>query len=527
MLVDATNAQELPDVLNAPVVIIGAGTVGLFLAVSLARSKIPTILIDAGGRVADTARSGQTAVSVGKVHTGTMLGRAFGLGGTSTLWAGQLAEFDEWDLTVPGREWPIAYSELKKCYEHVYAALNIKPQIFVKLGQILEKDERSVSGVERFCTPFLPQQNFALRFKADIQSNPLLKVILNATANNILFAGSKANAVRAVAPGGRKIQISGQSFVFACGTLEICRFFLSTQRRSDVPWKHNRNIGAYFQDHISGKVGDVQITDEKKFRDNFEPGFISVHKYHAKLRYSATTKRPPFSGMNGYFRYASNVSENIDNLKFVVRTFKSGVAYSKLSRLPADIWSLGSSIFPLAVRFARDRRILAFMDKGVKFEVLGEQIPVADSAIRLLEEDPRPDGLYRAEVHWKVDGGEIPHIRDFVLRSNAWLQENKLASISIDERLLQGDRSILEEFDDFYHQCGGMCMSPSDSSGVVDSNCRVWGTSNVYVAGASVFPSSSHANVTLTALALTGRLASHLERSRQWSVSRLQIPASR
>jgi len=196
MLLDATNAQELPDVLNAPVVIIGAGTVGLFLAVSLARTKIPSILIDAGGRVADTARSGQTAVSVGKVHTGTMLGRAFGLGGTSTLWAGQLAEFDEWDLTVPGREWPIAYSELKKCYEHVYAALNIKPQIFVKLGQILEKDEKSVSGVERFHTPFLPRQNFALRFKADIQSNPLLKVILNATANDILFAGSKANAVR-------------------------------------------------------------------------------------------------------------------------------------------------------------------------------------------------------------------------------------------------------------------------------------------------------------------------------------------
>ena len=28
----------------------------------------------------------------------------FGLGGTSTLWGGQLAEFDEMDLTAPGRE---------------------------------------------------------------------------------------------------------------------------------------------------------------------------------------------------------------------------------------------------------------------------------------------------------------------------------------------------------------------------------------------------------------------------------------
>ncbi len=512
MLLDATNGEELPDVLSAPVVIIGAGTVGLFLAVSLARSKIPTVLVEAGGRVADTVRSRQTAVSVGKVHHGTTLGRAFGLGGTSTLWRGQLAEFDEWDLTAPGREWPIAYSELKGWYEHAYAALNIKPQTFVKLGQILENDEKSQSGVERFCTFWLPQQNFALRFRADIQSNPLLRVVLNATVNDILFAGSKATAVRAVGPGGREIQISGESFVFASGTLETCQFFLSTQRRSDVPWKHNRNIGAFFQDHYAGKVGDVRITDEKSFRDNFEPGFVSVHKYHAKLRYSATTKRPPFSGMAGYFHFVSSVSENIDNLKFVIRTFKSGAAYSKLSRLPADIWALGGALYPLALRFARDRRILAFMDKGVEFHVLGEQIPVADSAIRLLDKEPHSDGLYRAEVHWKLDGGEIAHIRDFVLRSNAYLQEKKIACISIDERLLQGDRSMLEQFEDYYHQCGGMCIAASASSGVVDSDCRVWGASNVYVAGASVFPSSSHANCTLTALALAGQLAFFLEK---------------
>lgn len=372
----------------------------------------------------------------------------------------------------------------------------------------------------------MPQQNFASRFKAEIRTNPLLKVILNASVNDIVFSGSKAAAVDALARSGRKFQISGRSFVFACGTLEACRFFLSTRRRSAVPWKHNRNVGAFFQDHYGGKVGSVHIIDEKSFRDNFEPGFISGHKYQTKLRYSAATTRPPFSGMAGYFRFASDVSENIDNLKFVVRTLKSGAAYSKLSRVPADIWSLGSAIFPLAVRFARDRRILAFMDKGVEFEVLGEQIPIAGSAIGLANEEPQPDGLYRAEVRWKLDGGEIAHIRDFALRSNAYLQENKIASININERVLRGDSSILDEFEDFYHQCGGMCIGASNSTGVVDSDCRVWGTANVYIAGASVFPSSSHANCTLTALALTARLASLLERSSQCNASRLEIPAS-
>jgi choline dehydrogenase-like flavoprotein len=45
------------------------------------------------------------------------------------------------------------------------------------------------------------------------------------------------------------------------------------------------------------------------------------------------------------------------------------------------------------------------------------------------------------------------------------------------------------------------------AGGVTDPNCRVWDTANVYVAGASVFPTSSHANCTLTALALGARLA--------------------
>ena len=83
--------------------------------------------LETGGYVAGTSRSGQTAVSLGRSYSGVTLGRAFGLGGTSTLWSGQLAEFDEVDLAAPGREWPIEYSELQLWYEHVYAFLKIKP----------------------------------------------------------------------------------------------------------------------------------------------------------------------------------------------------------------------------------------------------------------------------------------------------------------------------------------------------------------------------------------------------------------
>jgi choline dehydrogenase-like flavoprotein len=53
-------------------------------------------------------------------------------------------------------------------------------------------------------------------------------------------------------------------------------------------------------------------------------------------------------------------------------------------------------------------------------------------------------------------------------------------------------------------------MSEDPSNGVVDSNCRVHGVQNLFVAGSSVFPSVGFSNPTLTIIALTCRLADHL-----------------
>jgi choline dehydrogenase-like flavoprotein len=511
MILDARNLHEAPDFLDVPVVIVGAGTVGLFLALSLARAKISTVVVETGGYVADNSRSRKTAVSLGRPHAGVTLGRAFALGGTSTLWAGQLAEFDEMDLLAPGREWPIEYSELRRWYEHVYGFLKVKP-IKLPANACEVAGEQHEHGIERFVTTFMSRPNFALLFRADINANPFLTVILNATANDILFEGLKATALRVGVPSGRHITISGRTFVIASGTLETNRFFLSTQRRSDVPWSHNKNIGTYFQDHFAGRVAKVRMLDEQKFRDYFESYFVSGVRFRPKLRNVAGFERPAYSGMVGFFTYLSQLQESFDNLKLLARTIRSGIDFSKIRTLPADLWSLGGALFPLAIRFARDRRIMVLMDRGVDFIVQSEQIPTADSVVRLIDEEPQQDGLFRLALYWRLDGGETDNIRDFTCRVDKYLRKEGIASLEIDKRLLHGDPSILEHFDDMYHQAGGMCMGSSATSSVVDSDCRVWGTANVYVAGASVFPTSSHANITLTALALTARLASFLEK---------------
>ena len=65
------------------------------------------------------------------------------------------------------------------------------------------------------------------------------------------------------------------------------------------------------------------------------------------------------------------------------------------------------------------------------------------------------------------------------------------------------------------HHMGTTRMGGSADHSVVDSDCRVHGVKNLYVASSSVFPTSGHANPTLTIVALALRLADHLVASNE------------
>jgi choline dehydrogenase-like flavoprotein len=60
-----------------------------------------------------------------------------------------------------------------------------------------------------------------------------------------------------------------------------------------------------------------------------------------------------------------------------------------------------------------------------------------------------------------------------------------------------------------HHMCSTR-MHVDPTLGVVDADGRVHGTANLYCAGSSVFSTGGYANPTLTALALTTKLADHL-----------------
>jgi choline dehydrogenase-like flavoprotein len=71
-------------------------------------------------------------------------------------------------------------------------------------------------------------------------------------------------------------------------------------------------------------------------------------------------------------------------------------------------------------------------------------------------------------------------------------------------------KEIFNQDDAINHHIGTTRMATSRSNGVVDSNLKCFDFDNLYIAGSSVFPTSSIVNPTFTIVALSLRLGEYL-----------------
>ena len=75
----------------------------------------------------------------------------------------------------------------------------------------------------------------------------------------------------------------------------------------------------------------------------------------------------------------------------------------------------------------------------------------------------------------------------------------------------EGANDFLEKAVGAGHQMGTTRMDDDPARGVTDGNAKVHHTSNLYVAGSSLFPRCGWSNPTLTIVATSIRLADHLK----------------
>ncbi len=494
---------------NPDVAIVGAGAVGIALAVMLARRGVQVTLIEGGPAKPPVGyRAANAAGSTGRPHLGLSEGRMKALGGTTRLWGGQLMAFSANDLapdTYPGKPgWPIPQAELAAATDRALDLLGIPTALKDPAAVYRSATGGSPDMGEDLAiaiAAWLPQPDFARLFAADLQHNPNLTVLTDTKLSHVQFPEPGRPGLLVLAGDELHRAIKPRQIVLANGTFELVGTLLRTaQQAPQCGFADNPHIGRWFIDHLHGIAGTIRDLDHDRLRDLTDPVLRGGRKFTVKLKLSdALQIKARIPNVAAMVLGPLGLRELLGQLTGLAR--RSGTAEAG----PGLLRSL-AMLTPLIWRYVVKRRGPGLVGNRAYLGIEVEQAQCPLSQITLDPADPE-----RLVLHWTLDGAAEMHaIRVFCEAARDQFALTKLGTIEIDPRILAEDPAFLDDCHDAYHQMGGARMAGSAGDGVVDSNLKVFGTDNLYALGAATFPSGSFANPTLTALALAVRLADHL-----------------
>jgi choline dehydrogenase-like flavoprotein len=137
-----------------------------------------------------------------------------------------------------------------------------------------------------------------------------------------------------------------------------------------------------------------------------------------------------------------------------------------------------------------------------------DPVPNPKSHVTLSNEVDRL-GLRRVRVNWQLSELELRSARETMEILAADIARAKVGRLK--SLLHDTANGWPETFKAAFHHIGTTRMADDPTHGVVDTNCKVYGISNLYVSGSSVFPTAGLGTPTLMIIALAIRLADHIK----------------
>jgi choline dehydrogenase-like flavoprotein len=504
--------------LTADVCVIGGGAAGLAVAHALEGTRLRVLLLESGGLEPDpTTERLNEAVNVGPGFVDVVASRRRVLGGATRAWAGQCVPLDAEDFEprewVPGSGWPIRRIDLEPFYRRAEGLLDIQGAAYDERSWIpfgLSPPAWNAARLRHRFTVWPRRVDLGRLTGRRLRASSNVHVVLHATAVRLSTdpSGRAVQSVELRALGGKMARARARVFVLAAGTIENARLLLlSDDPRANGLGNDHDLVGRYFQDHPNGFTADVRAADARWLQDRYGLLYRRGRRYLARMCLSPQIQRAEgvlAATSLPVFDYAP--ASSIETARELVHAARR----RRLpERLPARLADLARDV-PGLTRLAARRYLLGrspdALPQRIQLHVFTEQAPNAASRVTLGDRDDAL-GARMAEVDWR-----LTDLEERTVRAMTSVASQEFGRLGLGEVMPSPDVQK-DALRDCYHHIGTTRMSRSPAQGVVDPDCRVHGVANLYLSGASVFPTSSWASPTFTAIALSLRLAEHLRRS--------------
>lgn len=542
MLLDA---RSIPDgqTITSDVCIVGAGAAGITLAMELLATGMSIVMLEAGGK---TGAGRSQSLYQGRLndpvrHLPLDQARYRQLGGTTSLWGGRCLPYDPIDFElrdwVPHSGWCLSHKDLEdyyrrahaycECGEYNYEVASALPGASLHMLPGFADGIVKTSTIERWSPP----THFGKTYRSILDQAGNLRVLLHAIAVELRCApqGNKIEIVEAATFNNRRFSVRAGMTVLAGGGLETTRLLLaSRQAHPRGIGNHSDWLGRGYMSHIHGVIASVNLTADREIIFGYETDPAGVfcrrrimlseeaQRRHGLLNLSLLLDRPLLGNpehanalLSAAFLFkrlfGGRQQERIGKGKYALywRHIKNVLAGSPqaLSVLP----KFGRK------RFLQRRRIpsLLLRSRSNVYYLYFQSEQVPDRENRVTLDDSRDDfGMPRLRLDFHVTDQDVESVRRAHELLDRELQRQRcgfLTYLSEDvPALIREAKAVLG------HHIGTTRMAQDPAQGVVDANCRVHGMANLFVASSSVFPTSSHANPTLTIVAMAIRLAEHI-----------------
>jgi choline dehydrogenase-like flavoprotein len=469
--------------------IVGSGPAGITLALELADSKKRICILEAGDRKA-------SKTDLQEFFSGDNVGLPYKLtdcrsrqfGGTSAQWAGYIAMLDPADFEenpgIPRIGWPISFTSLLPYYRRAFKQLG---------GGAFEFDPDRLSGPQHERIRFKADEvtskiwhfnivNFAEKYEKFLGRSQSIDVYLNAAVTRIhLDRGSgRVTSLTAATSAQATFAVKAKTFVLACGGMENARVLLA-QRTGSGPAFANDNIGRHFMEHPH----------------YFHCASLLLFGRHAE------------SGL-----YHMPEADELVGKTALCAFFQIGAPMRKKLGWPNAVFRVQKA--PAAIKLSKRVSMLLHglyqgeeaLERLTRIVIMAEQFPNPDSRISLTDKKD-PYGMPKIRLNWQLTAAEIQKASQSTRFLGMKLGQNGLGRLQVEEWMATGN--VTGHVNYGWHHMGTTRMALAAKDGVVDTDGKMFGLDNLYIAGSSIFPTSGCANPTFTLMATTIRLADHLK----------------